>query len=68
MMSRDITEVIDDYCRSKYGHSNWAWTDTLVDDDQQRAVTENEKGETIGEIEGNIIFYFESEDEEEDDE
>tara|TARA_R110002012_G_scaffold141484_1_gene299210 strand:- start:31 stop:411 length:381 start_codon:yes stop_codon:yes gene_type:complete len=57
-MSSDITEVIDDYCRRKYGHTNWAWTDTLVDDDQQRAVTENEKGETIGEIEGNIIFYY----------
>ena len=28
-MSRDITEIIDDYCCNKYCHTNWAWTDTL---------------------------------------
>tara|TARA_R110002124_G_scaffold254476_1_gene420083 strand:+ start:504 stop:872 length:369 start_codon:yes stop_codon:yes gene_type:complete len=57
MMSRDITEVIDDYCRDKYGHTNWAWIDTVIDD-EQRLVTENKEGETIGDIEGNIIFYY----------
>ena len=56
-MSRDITEDIDDYCRHKYGHTNWAWVDTLVDDDQQRLVTEDTNGKTIGDIEGNIVFY-----------
>ena len=28
-MSRDITEQIDDICRAEYGHTNWAFTDTL---------------------------------------
>ena len=51
-MSRDITEVIDDYCFKKYGHTNWAWTDTLDEEDQRRM-------SELGELEGNIIFYFE---------
>ena len=50
-MSRDITEVIDDYCFNKYGHTNWAWTDTLDEEDQTRM-------SELGELEGNIIFYF----------
>jgi hypothetical protein len=56
-MSRDITEVIDDYCMARYGHTNWAWTDTLNEEEQRRM-------SELGEIEGNIIFYFkENEDE-----
>ena len=51
-MSRDITEVIDDYCFKKYGHTNWAWTDTLDTEEDQRRMSE------LGELEGNIIFYF----------
>ena len=34
-MSRDITEIIDDYCCNKYGHTNWAWTDTLNEEEQR---------------------------------
>ena len=55
MMSRDITDVIDDYCRSKYGHSNWAWFDHVEMGDNWQ-----EKGN----VEGNIIFYFEPYEEE----
>tara|TARA_R100001163_G_C5052894_1_gene189494 strand:+ start:536 stop:721 length:186 start_codon:yes stop_codon:yes gene_type:complete len=51
-MSRDITEVIDDYCMARNGHTNWAWTDTLNEEEQRRM-------SELGEIEGNIIFYFE---------
>ena len=51
-MSRDITEVIDDYCLKKYGHTNWAWTDTLYDEEDQLRMSK------LGELEGNIIFYF----------
>jgi|TARA_R100000479_G_scaffold66317_1_gene31558 hypothetical protein len=51
-MSRDITEVIDDYCLKKYGHTNWAWTDTLYDEEDQSRMNK------LGELEGNIIFYF----------
>ena len=28
----DITEVIDDYCRKKYGHTNWAWGEPMTKD------------------------------------
>jgi len=58
MMSRDITEVIDDYCRDKYGHTNWAWIDSLgeVMREFEQSIKE---GETIGDIEGNIMFYYE---------
>ena len=53
----DVTEVIDDYCRSKYGHSNWAWFDHVEMGDNWQ-----EKGN----VEGNIIFYFEPYEEEDD--
>ena len=50
-MSKDITEVIDDYCFKKYGHTNWAWNDTLDEEDQMMM-------SKLGVLEGNIIFYF----------
>ena len=50
-MSRDVTEVIDDYCMARYGHTNWAWTDTL-NEKEQRVMSK------LGDIEGNIIFYY----------
>ena len=56
-MIRELTDVIDDYCIDNYGHTNWGWTDTLEEEDQ-RAITTNEKGEQIADIEGNIIFYY----------
>tara|TARA_X000000950_G_scaffold89740_1_gene112964 strand:- start:6067 stop:6237 length:171 start_codon:yes stop_codon:yes gene_type:complete len=28
-MSRDITEVIDDYCFAEYGHTDWEILDEL---------------------------------------
>tara|TARA_R100000664_G_scaffold15473_1_gene24014 strand:+ start:1811 stop:1981 length:171 start_codon:yes stop_codon:yes gene_type:complete len=48
----DITKVIDNYCLKKYGHTNWDWTDTLYDEEDQRRMSK------LGELEGNIIFYF----------
>lgn len=33
-MSRDITEVIDDYCLKKYGHTNWVIISTLSDQEK----------------------------------
>ena len=47
----DITEVIDDYCMARYGHTNWALIDTLNEEEQRRM-------SEFGEMEGNIIFYF----------
>ena len=58
-MSRDLTEVIDDYSLNTFGHTNWAWIDTLNEEEQRRM-------SELGEIEGNVIFYFnKSNDEEE---
>ena len=56
-MSRDITDVIDDYCRSKYGHTNWAWYDAL-----EMAEDVGEKGD----VEGAIIFYYDDLEEDKD--
>ena len=56
-MSRDITEVIDDYCMANYGHTNWAWIDT-INEEEQNTMSE------LGEIEGNIIFYFKEKEDE----
>jgi len=46
-MSRDITEVIDDYCMARYGHTNWAWTDTLNEEEQKRMKKAKELKEVL---------------------
>ena len=33
-MSRDITEQIVDYCREKYGHTDWIILSTLSDQEK----------------------------------
>ena len=32
-MSKDLSEITDDYCRDNYGHSNWGYLDTYSDED-----------------------------------
>ena len=32
-MSQDITEAIDDYCETEYGHTDWAWIDTVTQEE-----------------------------------
>ena len=49
-MSIDLTEVIDDYCRSKYGHTNWQY----YNKEEHFGVSDD-----IAVVEGNIIFYYE---------
>jgi|10_taG_2_1085330.scaffolds.fasta_scaffold139966_2 hypothetical protein len=51
-MSKDITEYIDDYCRDKYGHTNWAYLDTT-------GIGNIKEIEKNPDIEGGIIFYHE---------
>ena len=51
-MSQDITEAIDDYCEQEYGHTNWAWIDT---------VTKDELNDTEHVIESNVVFYIDEE-------
>mgnify|MGYP003117036573 FL=1 len=57
-MSSDITDVIDDYCRRKYGHTNWAW----YNEEEHFGVSDD-----VATLEGNIIFYFKPYEEEDDD-
>ena len=52
---RDLSDHIDDYCRDKYGHSNWGYLDTYTKDDLASAEHT---------IEGTIVFWNEPLDEE----
>lgn len=47
----DITEAIDDYCETEYGHTDWAWIDT---------VTKDELNAREHVIEGSVVIYIES--------
>ena len=46
-MSKDMSEVIDDYSLNTFGHTNWAYVSTL--DDEQKS--------WAGTIEGEIKYY-----------
>ena len=58
-MARDHSEYIDDYCRDKYGHSNWGYLDTYTKEELKKADHD---------IENNIVFWHEDDEEEEGDE
>ena len=53
-MSRDITEQIDDICNSEYGHTNWAFTDTLSEK-ELKEIKDKELGIKLP----SIVFYYE---------
>ena len=53
-MSKDFTETIDQYCYEVWGHTDWAFQDTLVNNDWGRK--ELLRGHTI---EGGIVFFHE---------
>jgi hypothetical protein len=46
-MSRDFSEMIDEYCEENYGHTNWAYLDTCDKEDLKNP----------HDIEGGIVFY-----------
>ena len=54
-MSRDITEVIDDYCFKKYGHTNWVIISTLSDQEKV-GIDEVAEIEKINDV--YVAFYF----------
>ena len=54
-MSRDITEVIDDYCLKKYGHTNWVIISTLSDQEKV-GLDEVAEIEKINDV--YVAFYF----------
>lgn len=53
-MSRDITEEIDDICNYQYGHTNWAFADTLSEKELQEI-----KDKGLGVKLPSIVFYYE---------
>ena len=55
-MTRDHSEYIDDYCRDLYGHSNWGYLDTY---------SKEELKAKDHDIENNIVFWHEDDEEEE---
>jgi len=54
-MSRDITEGIDEICSSQYGHTNWAFADTLSEEELKEI-----KDKELGDKMPSIVFYYES--------
>ena len=52
-MSRDITEQIDDICNSEYGHTNWAFADTLSEK-ELKEIKDKELGIKLP----SIVFYM----------
>ena len=55
MMSRDITEVIDDDCQEQLGHSNWVIISTLSDQEKVGIETQG----MLKTYQGvDVLFYF----------
>ena len=54
-MSRDLSEKIDDYCRERFGHTNWGYKNTY---------TKKELDSADHNIEDNIVYWIDSKDEE----
>ena len=48
-MVKDHSEYIDDYCRNKYGHTNWGYLDTYTKEELKNAKND---------IENNIVFWY----------
>ena len=46
----DASEYIDDYCRAKYGHTNWGYLDTYTKEDLKSGDHDIEK---------NIVYWHE---------
>lgn len=58
-MSRDMSEHLDEYCEELFGHTNWGYKSTYSKEELQDKFSYYQ--------EGNIIFWKNEEDEEEDD-
>ncbi len=54
---KDITEQIDDYCREKYGHTDWIILSTLSDQEKV-GLDDVAMIETIEGVQ--VAFYFEA--------
>tara|TARA_R110000787_G_scaffold152064_3_gene265840 strand:+ start:2027 stop:2209 length:183 start_codon:yes stop_codon:yes gene_type:complete len=50
-MPRDLSDVMDDYCVEKYGHSNWGYLNSYTKEDLV--------DESKYDIEDNKVFWYE---------
>ena len=50
----DFTGNIDDICRYQYGHTNWAFVDTLTNKELEEI-----KSKKLGDTIPSIVFYYE---------
>jgi hypothetical protein len=61
MMSKFLKERIDDICEAEYGHTNWAFADTLTEEELKEV-----KDKKLGDKMPSIIFYHDPLEEEDD--
>jgi len=55
----DITEVLDEYCESVYGHTNWGYTSTY----SKEELSDESKYDL--ELDNSIVIWYEGFEEEE---
>ena len=55
----DITEVLDEYCESVYGHTNWGYTSTY----SKEKLADRSKYDI--ELDNSIVIWYEGFEEEE---
>jgi len=55
----DITEVLDEYCESVYGHTNWGYTSTYSKEEL------SDKSKYDLELDNSIVIWYEALKEEE---
>jgi hypothetical protein len=55
----DITEVLDEYCESVYGHTNWGYTSTYSKEELA------DKTKYDLELDNSIVIWYEGFEEEE---
>jgi len=48
-MKITLADAIDDYCKFKYGHTNWVWYDKEL---------HHEIGSDVAVVEGEVMFYY----------
>jgi hypothetical protein len=60
-MASDSSERIDDYCREKYGHTNWGYLSTYEDHELEHA----QKCGSDYVVEGGIVYWINPDEEDE---
>ena len=61
-MSQDSSERIDNYCREKFGHTNWGYLSTYEDHELEHA--QHCGSDYV--VEGGVVYWIDPEKNEED--